>query len=61
MLDSWVADGHAPAEDATAQEFGADLHVTRSKPLCMYPNYPRYSGQGDPNVATSYRCTPTSS
>jgi feruloyl esterase len=61
MLDGWVEGGHAPAEDATAQEFDADLHVTRTKPLCRYPNYPQYSGQGDPNVAASYRCTPTSS
>lgn len=61
MLDGWVDGGHAPAEDAVAQQFGADLHVTRSKPLCSYPNYPRYVGQGDPNAAASYRCTPTSS
>ena len=59
MLDGWVDGGHVPAEDAVAQEFDAERHVTRSKPLCMYPNYPRYVGQGDKNAAASYRCTPT--
>ncbi len=61
MLDNWADGKHAPAEDAIAQEFGSDRQVTRSKPLCMYPNYPRYVGHGDPNAAASYRCTPTSS
>ncbi len=60
LLDQWVDHGHAPAEDAVAQEFGPDLKVTRAKPLCMYPNYPRYVGSGDKNAASSYRCTPTS-
>jgi pimeloyl-ACP methyl ester carboxylesterase len=59
MLDQWVDHGRAPGEDAIAQEFGADRNVTRAKPLCMYPNYPRYVGSGDPNAAASYRCTHT--
>lgn len=60
MLDRWVDGGKAPVEDAVAEQFGPDLRVTRSKPLCQYPNYPRYAGQGDPNVSASYRCAPAS-
>ena len=56
MLDRWVVNGHAPDETAVAEEYNADHQVTRSKPLCMYPNYPRYTA-GDKNAAASYRCT----
>lgn len=59
MLDRWADGGQAPGEDAIAQEFGPDRTVIRSKPLCAYPNYPKYAGQGDPNAAASYRCTPS--
>ena len=27
-----------------------------TRPLCQYPNYPKYLG-GDPNVAASFACT----
>jgi feruloyl esterase len=57
MIDRWVVNGDAPGETAVAEEYGADMHVTRSKPLCAYPNYPRYVGSGDKNAAGSYRCT----
>ena len=61
MLDRWIDTGQAPGDDAVAQQFGPDLNVIRSKPLCAYPKYPRYAGNGDPNSAASYRCTPTGS
>lgn len=57
LLDRWVVDGEAPGEIASAEEYSADHKLTRSKPLCAYPNYPRYTGSGDKNVAGSYRCT----
>lgn len=28
-----------------------------SRPLCPWPQYARYLGQGDPNAATSFVCT----
>jgi len=57
LLDRWVINGEAPAGTAVVEEYGADHRVTRSKPLCAYPNYPRYTGSGDKNAAGSYRCT----
>ena len=26
------------------------------RPLCPYPQFPRYNGTGDPTVAQSYKC-----
>jgi Tannase and feruloyl esterase len=40
MLDNWVVDGKAPGSDAIAAEYGADMKITRSKPLCVSPYYP---------------------
>ena len=28
-----------------------------SRPLCVYPAYPRYKGSGDPDAASSFVCT----
>ena len=28
-----------------------------TRPLCVYPMYPRYNGSGDPALAASYTCT----
>lgn len=28
----------------------------RSRPLCRYPNWPKYNGTGDVNVSSSYAC-----
>ena len=56
MLDQWVAGGKAPQDDWTAEEDGPDGKPIRTKPLCAYPYYPRYSGSGDANLATSFRC-----
>ncbi len=56
MLDKWVVEGQAPTGSEIAEEYGSDLRVTRSKPLCAYPTYPQYVGSGDKNSAGSYRC-----
>ena len=32
--------------------------VKESRPICRYPNYPRYTG-GDAKQAASYTCTPS--
>jgi feruloyl esterase len=57
MLDRWVVHGEPPGESAVAEEYNADHEATRSKPLCAYPDYPRYTGSGDKNAAGNYRCT----
>lgn len=58
MLERWVENGRAPGGDVVAEEYGPERKVIRSKPLCPYPTFARYAGQGDPNTATSYRCVP---
>ena len=59
-LDQWVSKGMAPAT-LTAQKLDASGAVTRSLPLCQYPQYPRYTGPANDaaaaKLATSYTCT----
>jgi len=59
-LDRWVSSGAAPA-DALVQTLNRPLppfSVEASRPMCRYPNYPRYTG-GDRRQASSYACTPS--
>lgn len=59
-LDAWVVDGTAPAE-LTASKFAADGSTTFARPLCRYPQYPRYTGPANDAAAAalpaSYTCT----
>jgi feruloyl esterase len=60
-LDQWVTRGIAPGILA-AQKRDAEGVVALSRPLCVYPAYPRYTGPpNDPAAAkraTSFTCTP---
>ena len=48
----WVEKGQAPeAVVATGKAFPG-----RSRPLCPYPEYAQYKGQGDPNDAANFAC-----
>jgi feruloyl esterase len=53
-LEAWVERGQAPGElvatDANAETAG------RSRPVCHYPQWPRYKGSGDLNAAASFAC-----
>ena len=51
VLDAWVQGGTAPTA-LTVQ----DNHSGRTRPLCAYPAWPRYTG-GDVNAASSFACT----
>jgi feruloyl esterase len=50
-MENWVERGTPPAT-MIATKAGSPL----SRPLCPYPQLPRYSGSGDPNDAASFRC-----
>jgi feruloyl esterase len=50
-LDAWADAGHAPTSLIVT-----DNHNSRTRPLCAYPTYPRYTGTGDPNTAASFTC-----
>lgn len=58
-IENWVEKGQAPPEPMIEMLKDIDPPYTlrRSRPLCRYPDYPRYNGSGDPKVASSYTCT----
>jgi hypothetical protein len=53
ILVNWVENGVAP--DSVPAQITAG-GVTRSRPLCPYPQTAIYDGSGDPNLASSFRC-----
>jgi hypothetical protein len=53
-LDEWVTNGVAP-ETLTGSDI-APATNGRTRPICRYPNYPRYMGVGSINVAASFKC-----
>jgi Tannase and feruloyl esterase len=55
-LDRWVGKRKAPGTLA-ASKVDATGATQFTRPLCVYPAYPRYNGQGDVNAAASYSCT----
>ena len=58
VLDRWVVKREVPA-DALTQVLDARTpphQVLASRPMCRYPDYPRYVS-GDPKNAANYRCT----
>ncbi len=50
-LVDWVEKGTPPSPTAAGRAFPG-----RSRPLCSYPQYPHYKGQGDPEKADSFEC-----
>ena len=54
-LQAWVEVGQAPRDQVTSD--GNSGSGGRTRPLCVYPQYPKYSGSGDLNVASSYQCS----
>ncbi|MDE1004671.1 MAG: tannase/feruloyl esterase family alpha/beta hydrolase, partial [Paraburkholderia fungorum] len=53
-LDNWVTRGVSP-ETLTATDIAAATNG-RSRPLCRYPLFPRYSGKGNVSLASSFAC-----
>ena len=54
-LDNWVTRGASP-ETLIATDIAAATNG-RSRPLCRYPLFPRYTGKGNVNLASSFVCT----
>jgi feruloyl esterase len=58
VLDDWVNSGTAPDTlMQVSQEKQPPFKPLSSRPMCRYPLYPRYNGQGDPKAASSFICT----
>jgi len=52
-----VDGGKAPGElMQVTQDQKAPFKVMASRPMCLYPAYPRYKGEGDSNQAASFSC-----
>ena len=57
-LTRWVEKGEAPQGlTLLDQTVALPSQVLRSRPLCHWPNVPRYQG-GDPHAAASFKCSP---
>ena len=56
-LDRWVTRGRAPGELTAAKVDPSTGATLLTRPLCIYPAYPRYKGHGDPNKASSFICS----
>ena len=52
-LENWVERGVAPGSQVVADTVGVP---GRTRPLCEYPTFPRYTGTGDVNLASSFAC-----
>ena len=55
-IDGWVESGKAP--DRVIARKGAPPAVTRSRPLCPYPQHAVYSGTGSTDEADNFVCRP---
>ncbi len=58
--DRWATSGEAPPDAVvqTLKSIEPPHEVKELRPMCRYPNYPRYTG-GDAKQAASYTCTPS--
>lgn len=53
ILENWVEQGVKPKNQVTVDKTGLP---GRARPLCDFPTWPKYRGQGDVNLATSFKC-----
>lgn len=53
-LDEWSTQGRAPTAQVVTDTTGVP---GRTRPLCDYPQWPRYRGTGDVNAAASFVCS----
>lgn len=53
-LEAWVEQGKGPGELVASDANKAT--AGRTRPVCRYPGWPRYSGKGDINAAASFSC-----
>lgn len=54
-LVDWVENGQAPERIVAS---GTTVFPGRTRPLCAWPRYAHYDGQGDPEKAESFSCRP---
>lgn len=55
-LDVWVEQQQAPDGHVAAKIEDGNSSARFARPVCEYPAYPHYDGNGDPDSAESFRC-----
>ncbi|MGE0410250.1 MAG: tannase/feruloyl esterase family alpha/beta hydrolase, partial [Amphiplicatus sp.] len=55
-LDAWATKNKPPKNLVATKLDPKTGDMVLSRPLCSYPDYPRYRGSGDPNEARSFTC-----
>lgn len=55
-LQTWVEKGVAPQNLVAIDGNTGTPTAGRTRPLCVYPQYPKYKGSGDVNSASSFEC-----
>ncbi len=58
-LVKWVEQGVAPEQIVASAAPGSDLDRAMpgiTRPLCVYPRFAKYKGQGDPSSAANFAC-----
>ena len=55
-VQDWVEKGTDPTTSTIVASKLTDGKATMTRPLCVYPTYPRYKGAGDPNASSSFEC-----
>ena len=58
-LTQWVERGTAPSSVIATKYVGdaAQSAIAMQRPLCPYPQFPRYTGKGDPTLPQNFKCT----
>lgn len=58
VLDEWAEGGKVPVTLLqVTQDRKAPFAMTASRPMCLYPQFPRYDGKGDVKAAGSFTCS----
>ena len=59
-LQAWVEQGRAPQSFVSTKYVNDDpaSGVQFERPVCVYPDVPRYKGHGDRRFASSFACVP---
>jgi feruloyl esterase len=52
-LEAWVEQGVAPSNLVVTD---TNAGATRTRPMCVFPTWPKYKGSGDANAAASFDC-----
>lgn len=55
-LEAWVERGVNPGDLVATDLQTVGTPQMRTRPLCVYPRWPRYSGAGDVNQASNFNC-----